>query len=384
MYRIVYITTLIFISFVACTSKEEKFKKKNLEKAFQYRPITESEIADYRKAILLKYDSILLRRGFNGSILIAKNGEILLEDYHGYSNMQTKDTLTATTPFHLASVSKTFTATAILKLCEEKKINLEDTIQVYFPAFPYHNISIRMLLNHRSGLPNYIYAMTKFPEWKHKLATNNDMLQFLIDKQPTWYGYPNRGFNYCNTNYALLALLIEKVTGQSYSKYLQDNIFSPLGMNHSFVFTINDSANYKPSYQPNNRPFPIESMDVIYGDKGIYSTVRDMFLWDKALYNHAIISDTTYEKAIAPSSFEHPGTHNYGMGWRLLTLPDGKIVFHNGWWHGNNNVFTRFIDDTATIIILGNKYNKAIYSGMKIGTVFKNSTKTEAQEPLDE
>lgn len=371
----------LFFSF---SCKEGNMKKEvPLANEFKFKPLSKSERTNYTEAVRNKYDSILLKHGFNGSILVAKNGEILLEDYHGFADFNTKEMLTPTTPFHLASVSKTFTATSILKLSEEKKLFLDDSVQVFFPQFPYHNISIRMLLNHRSGLPNYVYAMTKFPEWKHRLATNADMLQFLIEKQPTWYGYPNRAFNYCNTNFALLALIIEKVSGLSYSEYLQKNIFSPLGMTHTFVFTNKDSSSYKPSFQPNNRPFPLEAMDAIYGDKNIYSTVRDMFLWDKAFYNNRIISKATYEEAIQPSSFEKKGTHNYGMGWRLLTLPEGKIVFHNGWWHGNNNVFTRFIDDSAIIIILGNKFNKAIYAGMKIGSVFKHGTNAEPETPLE-
>lgn len=378
--------TLLYILplFLSYSCKEEGIKGKvSVEKVYKFRSLSKTEKSILIAAVHKKYDTILLKHGFNGSILVAKNGEILLEDYQGYADFASKDPLTPNTATHLASVSKTFTATSILKLYEEKRLSLEDSVQKFFPLFPYHNISVRMLLNHRSGLPNYIYAMTKFPEWKHKLATNNDMLQFLIEKHPTWYGFPNRGFNYCNTNYALLALIIEKVTGLYYPQYLQEIIFKPLGMTHSYVFTSKDSAHYQPSYQPNNHPFLLESMDGIYGDKNIYSTVRDMFLWDKAFYSNAIISKATYEEAIQPSSFEKNGTHNYGMGWRLMTLPEGKIVFHNGWWHGNNNVFTRFIDDTATIIILGNKYNKMIYKGMKIGTVFKHSASTEAQEPLE-
>jgi CubicO group peptidase (beta-lactamase class C family) len=154
-------------------------------------------------------------------------------------------------------------------------------------------------------------------------------------------------------------------------------------MNNTFVFTTSDSATYKPSYQPNNRPFGLEPMDAVYGDKGIYSTVRDMLLWDKALYANKVVSHATFEEATKPSSFERPGTHNYGMGWRLMMLPNAKIVYHNGWWHGNNNVFSRLIDDTATIIILGNKFNKSIYAGMKIGKIFKNSTKTEVHDPTE-
>lgn len=385
LHPLKHLLYLAFFSlFCSCTQDPNNKKGgKNTVTEHKFRPMSADEKSYYEERVHQMYDSILLKHNFNGSIIVAKNGEVLLEDYHGYADFATKDTLTANSTFHLASVSKTFTGTAILKLWEQKKLNIDDSLQVFFPQFPYHNITVRMLLNHRSGLPNYVYAMDKDPAWKHRLATNQDMLQFLTEKQPTWYGYPNRAFNYCNTNYALLALIIEKVSGQTYPEYMSNNIFTPLGMSHSYVFTAADSAHYKPSYQPNNKPFNLESMDAIYGDKNIYSTARDMLLWDKAFYNNAIISQTTYDQAIKPSSFEKKGMHNYGMGWRLMTLPNARVIFHNGWWHGNNNVFTRLIDDTATIIILGNKFNKAIYAGMKIGTIFKNSEKTEVQDPLE-
>lgn len=380
------LSSILFISLVFFSCRQNAAKKKANNKtltSFKFRPISAGEKAYYKERVQKMYDSILLKHNFNGSIIVSKNGEVLLEDYHGYADFAHKDTLTPNTPFHLASVSKTFTATCILKLWEEKKLNIDDSIQVFFPAFPYHNITLRMMLNHRSGLPNYVYAMVKDPVWKHRLASNLDMLQFLIEQKPTWYGYPNRAFNYCNTNYALLALIIEKASGQTYPEYLKNNIFTPLGMTHSFVFTNLDSAKYKPSFQPNNKPFGLEPMDAVYGDKNIYSTARDMLLWDEALYSNRVISQSTYAEAIKPSSFEKAGVRNYGMGWRLMMLPDATIVFHNGWWHGNNNVFARLIDDTATIIILGNRFNKSIYAGMKIGTVFVNSTKAEVQDPLE-
>ena len=383
MKSILYIllVSLVF----ACKQKDAKGKSASASDNFDYnyRPLTPAEKSSLSVAVRHKYDSILGRGAFNGGIIVAKNGEVLLEEYKGYSNLTTKDTITPESTFHIASVSKTFTGMAIMKLWEENKLNLEDSIQTFFPEFPYHDITVRTLLNHRSGLPNYAYFMGSDPAWRRRLATNNDMLQFMIDKRPVWYGYPNRGFHYCNTNFALLALIVEKVSGQTFPEYMKNTVFTPLGMTHTFIFSKNDSARYQPSYQPNNRPFGLESMDCIYGDKNVYSTPRDMLLWDKALYSNSFVSQSTYEEATKPYSFEKPGTHNYGLGWRLMTLPNAKVVYHNGWWHGNNSSFTRLVNDTATIIILGNRFNKAIYAGMKIGTVFKNSTATEAQKPLE-
>jgi len=368
----------------SCRQKENgKYTAAAALGGFNYRKMTAAETELYKTAVGHMYDSILEKHGFNGSILVAKNGEVLLEDYHGYANPVTKDTITPSTAFHLASVSKTFTGMAIMKLWEDNKLKLDDSLQVFFPDFPYSGITVRMLLSHRSGLPNYVYFMTQDPVWRRKMATNNDMLQFMIEKKPALYGYPNRGFHYCNTNFALLALIVEKVSGQTFPEYMKNTIFTPLGMTHTFIFSKKDSADYQPSYQPNNHPFPLESIDCIYGDKNVYSTVRDLFLWDQAIYNNRIVSQATYAEATKPYSLERPSMHNYGLGWRLMMLPNAKIIYHNGWWHGNNTVFTRLVDDTATIIILSNRFNKAIYSGMKIGTVFANSKKTEPEKPLD-
>lgn len=380
---------LLFLAFIAslfsCKEKESGLHSASgSAEGSIYRKLSPEERQFYGAAVHHMYDSILLRHAFNGSILVAKNGEVLLEDYHGYSNPATKEAITPATTFHLASVSKTFTGMAIMKLSEENKLKLDDSLQTFFPGFPYTGITVRMLLNHRSGLPNYVYFMTQDPAWRRKTATNNDMLQFMIDKKPALYAYPNRGFHYCNTNFALLALIVEKVSGQPFPEYMKNTIFTPLGMTHTFVFSKQDSANYQPSFQPNNRPIPLESIDFIYGDKNVYSTVRDMYLWDQALYNNRIVSSATYEEAIRPYSLERPSVHNYGLGWRLMMLPNNsKIVYHNGWWHGNNTVFTRLIQDTATIVVLSNRFNKSIYSAMKIGTVFANSKRTETEKPLD-
>ena len=141
-------------------------------------------------------------------------------------------------------------------------------------------------------------------------------------------------------------------------------------MEHSYVFSQKDSGNYQPSYYPNNRPYLLEKFDCIYGDKNIYSTVRDLLMWDKALYQGTYVSQTTLQMAFLPGSNDRPSIHNYGLGWRMLNQPDQKIIYHNGWWHGNNSVFSRFIKDTATIIVLGNRYNRNIYKANNIAASF--------------
>ncbi len=375
---ILYILSVVLM-FSCKEANLQKDKKKEKPEPEIFSKLSPAEKQAYQLRLNKMYDSLLVRRAFNGGIIIAKNGEVLLEDYRGYSDFSTKDTITPNTSFHLASISKTFTGVAVMKLVEENKLNLADTIQKFFPLFPYHNITVKNLLTHRSGLSNYAYFMTKDTMFRRRKATNQDMLDYMIANKPTPYGYPDRGFNYCNTNYALLALIVEKVTGQSFPDYMKSTIFGPLDMNNTFIFSIEDIENYHPSYLANNRPVPIESMDCIYGDKNVYSTPRDMLKWDKAMYANTIISGASYEEATTPYSNERPSKHNYGMGWRLMMLPDNKIVYHNGWWHGNNTSFTRFIKDSATVIIIGNRYNRNIYSGMKFGTAFTGSIDTSKQ-----
>jgi CubicO group peptidase (beta-lactamase class C family) len=358
----------------------------------------------YAAEIEKQYQQMLANRGFNGSILVAKNGEILFEDYRGFSNFKTKDPITPNTPFHLASVSKTFTGMAILKLREQGKLQLDDTVDEFFPGFPYQNITVQLLLNHRSGLNNYMYFMVdrkvetyrvknkkgrwvrrtrtiKMPPLKPGLLTNQDVLDYMIKHRPAPLFAPDRAFRYSNTNYALLALIIEKVTGQSYPTYMRDSLFIPLGMNDSYVFSIADTGNYIPSYKYNNVPYGIEKLDCIYGDKNVYSTVRDILLWDRALYEGAYVSKASQELAYQPYSFETKSFHNYGLGWRLLNSPTEDIVYHNGWWHGNNTVFTRYIKDSATIIVLGNRYNRNIYKAKALSSAFTGRTdSTELEE----
>lgn len=366
-----YILTLV-IFLQSCSSNNTAVSKKR--KQLQLRKLTNQEKKNYHNKAEQFYNRNF-RNSFSGGILVAKNGEIIFEAYNGFSNLQTQERVHANTPIHLASVSKTFTGIAILKLWEEGKLKLEDSVQQYFPAFPYHSISIQQLLSHRSGLPNYLYFMEEDTAWsKKRIATNNDVLQFMIDKKPAAYASPNRVFHYCNTNYVLLALIVEKITQHRFPDYMKENFFMPLGMKNTFVFSINDTAKYVPSYNYNNAPFLLESLDCVYGDKNVYSTVRDMLLWDLALHDTSFISKAITTKAFTPYSNERPGKKNYGLGFRLFIDGNDTTVYHNGWWHGNNAVFTRLIKDTAVIITLGNKYNRGIYSSRQLAGIFSNQT----------
>jgi CubicO group peptidase (beta-lactamase class C family) len=359
----------------SCNSGNGKVKASVHDSAAYVSPtknkIPEEDLKRYYNNVKEFYDKKLIRSGFNGAILVAKKGQIIFEDYHGFFDLKKKDTLTKHSAFHLASVSKTFTAMAVLKLAEMGKLSINDDVKKYFPAFPYDDVKISLLLSHRSGLPNYIYFMDKLGWNRKEHCTNEDVLNYLIKFKPPGTGRPDTHFSYCNTNYALLGLIIERASGQSYADFLQEQFFTPLHMDDTYVYSIKDSATAMPSYDYRGRPEAFTFLDCGIGDKNIYSTPEDLLKWDQALYTNKLFTKQTLKEAFTPYSNEKPGIRNYGYGWRMNVYPNGKkIIYHNGWWHGNNTVFIRMIQDSVTIIVLGNKYNRNIYEAKELEGYF--------------
>ena len=343
--------------------------------------IPEDDLKRYYNNVKDFYDNKLIRTGFNGAILVAKNGQIIFEDYHGFFDLKKKDTLTKHSAFHLASISKTFTAMAVLKLAEMGKLSLNDDLKKYFPAFPYDDVKISLLLSHRSGLPNYIYFMDKLGWNRKEHCSNEDMLSYLIKFKPPGTGRPDTHFSYCNTNYALLALVIERASGKSYADFLQQQFFTPLHMDDTYVYSIKDSATAMPSYDHRGRLEAFTFLDCGIGDKNIYSTPEDLLKWDQALYTNKLFTKETLKEAFTPYSNEKPGIRNYGYGWRMNVYPNGKkIIYHNGWWHGNNTVFIRMIQDSVTIIVLGNKYNRNIYEAKDLEGYFASDVSLNGED----
>lgn len=333
---------------------------------------TETDLA-LRKSSERFYEETLLRSRFNGAILVARNGKIIFEKYVGLEQVLSGEPIDSITAFHLASVSKTFTAMAVLKLWENKMLLLDEPVNKYLEGFPFSAITIRNLLSHRSGLPNYVHFVEKMGWDTQRFVTNQDILQMLIaHAEKLKPGRANAYFDYCNTNYALLALIIAKVTKLSFSEYLDQVFFKPLGMSNSFVYDVEMAESVLPSYRFNNQKESMMFLDGVYGDKNIYSTPRDMMKWDLALSEGKLFASKTLEEAYKGYSYERRGTRNYGLGWRLVEMPAGKkIIYHNGWWHGNNTVFSRLPDDSTAIIVLGNKFNRSIYQAKKIAGIFK-------------
>ena len=329
------------------------------------------------------YDSLLDGSGFNGGMIVAKGGNIIFEKYKGFENIDGKNPMSDSTPLHIASVSKTFTAMAVLKLQELGKLSIDDAVTVYFPEFNYPGVTIKTLLNHRSGLPNYLYFMEDAGWNKDSTIVNNDVLQWLVSKKEIIknIGSPNTRFNYCNTNFALLALIIEKASGISYPEYMKENIFDPLGMKNTFVHFKGDNKIHSKTFDWKGREIPDNFLDDVYGDKNIYSTPRDLLIWDRALADTVFLTAKSHELAYTPYSNERPGIKNYGLGWRMNVYDDNKkIIFHNGWWHGNNAAFIRVLKEDATIILISNRYARAVYKAYNLVNIFDHYFNTDEED----
>ena len=346
--------------------------------------LEKSEFRSYYNQVKAFYDTVLLTHGFNGAFLVAKKGAVIFEAYNGYANLQKKDSLNEHSAFHLASISKTFTAMAVLYLAQSGKLSLDNDIRNYFPGLPYEGITVKMLLSHRSGLPNYLYFMQKLGWDKKKYCTNQDVVNYLIRFHPDVTNSPGRHFTYCNTNFVLLAIIIEKISTLPYPQFMKHTFFGPLQMSDTYVFTLADTLTAMPSYTWKGIPEQLTFLDATYGDKNIYTTAQDLLKWDQALYTNQLFAPETLQAAFTPYSNEKPGIRNYGYGWRMNIYPNGKkIVFHNGWWHGSNTVLMRLIEDSATVIVLGNKYNRTIYDAKKLANIFQPYFETDQDEQFE-
>lgn len=324
------------------------------------------------KAEIFRLDTLFQKlyksNAFNGNVLIAKNNEIVYQKSFGYAIKENNTELTDSSLFQLASVSKVITGIGVLLLFEQEKLKLEQKVSDILPGFPYPNVTVKHLLSHRSGLPNYIYFAAEYLKNDQTQLSNQDVFDMMVEHKPKTYFKEGLRFNYSNTNYALLALIIEKVSGKSYSAFLQEELFTPLGMNHSVTLPTLDFMNkhitfgYTVSYKRVGN----DRFDGVVGDKGIYTTTHDLFLLSAALYQGKLLSKETQDMAFSPNSPEKKQS-NYGLGWRMRDFDsENKDVFHNGWWHGYRTSFHRRLKDSLTIIVLSNRLNKSVYATWRI------------------
>lgn len=298
------------------------------------------------------------RHNFNGTVLYAEKGRTIFKGAFGYANYKNRDTLTTNSAFQLGSVSKPLTSFAILLLVEKKKLSLNDPIEKFFPDFPYKKITIRMLLSHRSGLPNYLYFSDKlWPDPKPPIS-NQEVIKLMIKYKPRRLFRPNQRYNYSNTNYCILAAILEKLCGISFENFMEKNIFKPLEMTNTHIFKKGVNMEIPGKVTGYNRKGRIADntyLNGVVGDKGVYSTVEDLEKWDTALYQGKLVSREMLKEAFEPAKKNRRHLSNYGLGWRITRDKHGeKIVYHSGWWKGFKAHLVRKPDTRRTIIVLMN------------------------------
>lgn len=361
-----YILTCFVV--ISCTSGEKKkvSRTKKDDKSDSISLVYNPEKANKRIDDFM--NNLHKRYGFNGNVLVAKKGKIIYQNAIGWADYLHRDSLKIESVFELASVSKPLTATAIMQLVEKGKIKLNQDVRDFFPNFPYQGVTVNLLLIHRSGLMNYVYFVDKL--WKaakkdeRKGITNMDVMELIAEHKPSSYTKPNQRFHYNNSNYMILAAIIEKVSGKQYAQYMKENIFIPAGMKNSNVYSkavyekipvdvIGHDRTWRYSVVQNFLDGPV-------GDKGVYSTVHDLFLFDRALKKGKLLKKTTLDSMYRGRNEMVRGHFNYGYGWRLFEGDGQLVVYHTGWWHGFRHIYLRDLKSDVTIVLLSNLTNGSL------------------------
>lgn len=315
----------------------------------------------------------------NGYVLVAENGKAIYQKAFGQSDLEKHRLINDDTMFELASVSKQFTAMAIMQLEEKGKLNYDDNIKKFLPSLPYPDITVKHLLHHTSGIPDFLSWNEHQIDTK-KINSNKDILYALEKNFKTLATKPGDYFAYSNTNYVLLALIVENISGLSFSKYLDTNIFKPLGMTNTAVYSrrsaLKGIENYALGYVYEGRKgIFVESdsliansyvryFDGVAGPYGISSTANDLLKWDNALYTESLVSKQSQEKGYIPATLNNGskatlGGLHYGFGWLILPLdPEtGTRYMHSGGYPGYHTIISRYPEKHKTIILLTNKWN---------------------------
>jgi CubicO group peptidase (beta-lactamase class C family) len=352
------------------------------------------------------FDSLYDDHVFSGNIVIAKKDSVIYQHFFGYADVEKKIPNSAGSAFQLASLSKVFTAVAILQLKEAGKLKLDDAAVKYLPSFPFKEITIRQLLSHTSGLGGFEIFESLHREDTTRIFTSEDIIPTLKKYNKPLLFLPGTNWNYSNTGFGLLALIVEKVSGMQFSVYLAKHIFIPAGMKHTYVQTAfasvkdtNRTKNYDfQSYAPavlkqvnhfQRNIVPSVILGNFIGPGNVVSTTGDMLQFDRALYGTHLLKPSTLKEAFTPVKRSNGdyvvtgranGKSYYGLGWMILCdTSHGKIVWHSGGAPGMVTAFLRNISRHETVVALDNVTHRGLH-GMAVyamaildsGSVFYN------------
>lgn len=290
------------------------------------------------------------------ALLVLKDGKPLLRKGYGLANLEQHTEVTPDTDFRLASVSKQFTAAAILLLAEDGKLRLDDSIRHWLPSLPAttDKVTLRQLLDHTGGLIDYEDLI---PPAQTSQVSDQDVLR-LLSATPRNYFAPGSAYRYSNSGYVLLGLVVEKASGLSLQDFLKQRIFAPLHMDHTLLYVHDDQTVPNRAYGYSQIDGRWQRTDqsvtsATRGDGGIYSNIDDLAKWDAALYDDRLLGDASRKAAFSPhvKVTGEPYEASYGYGWRIT----GDTLWHSGESIGFRNVIVRWPKQHLTVILLSNR-----------------------------
>ena len=318
------------------------------------------------------FSALKSRNAPGAAVLVVYNGKAVFRGGYGVTDLRSKHTITSQTDFRLASFTKQFTATCIMLLVHDGKLHYDDHLTDIFPEFPDYGgkITIRNLLNHTSGLPDYEELLMKqypnTPDEKIPQILDAGVLK-LLEKQTAGKFPPGTKWEYSNSGYAVLAMVVEKVSGKPFGRFLQERIFVPLKMNHTLAYEKGKNEVPHRAYGHTKEKDAWRETDqsptsAVLGDGGIYTSIDDLVNWDRALREHTLLSAAEMQPALTPvqptggsAKFESGPPVSYGFGWFLDPYQGRKRMSHDGSTIGFRTTIQRLPDDNLTIIVLANR-----------------------------
>ena len=347
--------SLIFISFNSCKIDSS---------------LTCSQANNYSEFI-----SCMKSKGLStGNILVYEKGEIVFQSSNGLRTIDPIDSLTLNSQFRLASVSKQFTSVAVMKLKQEGKLDYDQKVSSILNDFPHDNITIKHLLQHTSGIADYIKIISQnyVPQnsTKRDILGNNEILDIFYNSNPKLKFQPGEKFEYSNTGYLVLASIVEEVSKQHFREFLKENIFDPLNMNNTLLYSYkegydSDIPNRVFGYSLNEEKDGYELNDYhivndVRGDGGIYSTINDLFKWNMALLDYKVVPKKLLDEAWRVGTLNNGEDFGYGYGWVIGDSSKPKSVFHSGGWVGFVTYLYNEIDTKSGYVILTNDSSRVL------------------------
>jgi CubicO group peptidase (beta-lactamase class C family) len=313
------------------------------------------------------------------AVLVIQHGKVLFKKGYGLANLKERTPIRVETTFELASMSKTFTGTAICMLHDQGKLKFDDPVRKYISELPEHDkknpLRISHLLHHTSGLPDY--TRWDEPKGRHpKYVDNEDYVHLIAEKpkrvKPRFK--PGDKYEYSNTNYLLLAVIAARITKRSFGEFMDEEIFKPVGMKHTWIYERPGSHRKHPTlgdvnalgYEKDEKgawdaswgapPFRDETM-LTCGDGSVWTSIEDLIQWDGAVRGGRLVKPETWKEALTPSKTHDGKTNEYGCGWGLELDGKGRVTAfrHNGSWGGFRTKYTRNLEKDRTIIVLSNR-----------------------------